>query len=551
MMRSLLRKTFALDRLRDGQDAVITRVMAGRPTIALMPTGAGKSLCYQLPALMLPGRTLVVSPLIALMKDQCDGLRQRGVPAVQLNSAVPPAELEEAEAAIADGSARIIFVTPERLAARDFISSLAAHPVSLLVVDEAHCVSHWGHDFRPAFLEIGRGARQLGSPTMLALTATATDEVVADIAQQLDMKDGEVVNTGVYRPNLHYRVEQMTREEHKLARTVEIVAGTAGSAIVYASTVAAAESVHAALVEAGQPATLYHGRLSAAARRANQDAFMAGSSRVIVATNAFGLGIDKPDTRLVLHYQMPSGLDAYYQESGRAGRDGKPADCMLLFQRSDSAVQRFFMTGRYPSFEDVSTIYRKLKSTPEDGGRWTPDALHAAIDAPKTKLQVALSLLRGQGVVTQDRAGRLRLVRDNIDDETLDRLMAAYRNRREHDKAMLEQMVFYGQTGWCRWRVLLEHFEDEPETTSCGSCDNCLRMAQLRLSTPKDAPPSVEPIELPAFELGDKVRVPRYGRGLVKSANAEQVEVEFAAGQVRAFLPAYVHAVKAPPHGRP
>jgi ATP-dependent DNA helicase RecQ len=313
-IRAALTKNFGLKQLREGQRAVIDRVLAAQNTLAVMPTGAGKSLCYQLPALLLAGRTVVVSPLIALMKDQCESLRARGIEAVQVNSAVDAESLHAAEEAIADGTARIVLTTPERLADADFMALLQRQPTSLLVVDEAHCISQWGHDFRPAFLEIAPAHKKLGKPTVLALTATATDAVTADIREQLGIAKSGVVNTGAYRPNLHYRVEQVAREQDKLARVLALVSAAEGSGLVYTATVKAADAVYEALVAADIPALRYHGKLGAAERRAAQDAFMEGRVRVMVATNAFGLGIDKADIRFVLHYQMPAGLDAYYQE---------------------------------------------------------------------------------------------------------------------------------------------------------------------------------------------------------------------------------------------
>lgn len=550
-VRAVLRDTFGLSRLRPGQWAVIDRVLAGRSTLAVMPTGAGKSLCYQLPALLLEGRTVVVSPLIALMKDQCESLRELGIAAVQVNSAIDSEEARAADAAVADGSARIIMTTPERLADPAFLALLRAHPVALLAVDEAHCISQWGHDFRPAFLEIGQLLPRLGKPVVLALTATATDEIAADIAQQLRIPADGVVNTSAFRPNLDLRVVPVATEEDKLAQVLKLVRTTAGSGIVYTATVKAAEAVHAALQAAGEPSGLYHGKLPAAARSAAQEAFMDGATRLMVATNAFGLGIDKPDIRFVLHYQLPATLEAYYQEAGRAGRDGDTARCTLLFLRGDKAIQQFFMAGRYPGEEDALAIVQALRDKPAEGGAWNLALLQARTGRPRSKLQVALGLLRKDGIVRQARDGSLALADRGFSGTRLRELTEGYGRKRDLDREALERMVFYAQTGQCRWRVLLEHLEGESPFERCDHCDNCRRIqaheavvAELLRQAPDQAEGQDEEAP-PGFSRGDLVEVRRYGRGVVEEASATQVTVVFADRSRRSFLPEYVRRARA------
>lgn len=550
--RILLRDTFGLARLRPGQAAVIERVLSRQSTLAVMPTGAGKSLCYQLPALLLEGRTVVVSPLIALMKDQCESLRALGIPAVQVNSAIDSDEAHAADLAVADGSARIVMTTPERLAEPAFLEKLLAHPVALLAVDEAHCISQWGHDFRPAFLEIGHVLPRLGAPVVLALTATATEDIATDICRQLGIPSDGVVNTSAYRDNLDLRVVPVAKEDDKLAQALKLVHATEGSGIVYTATVKAAEAVHEALASAGESVGLYHGKLAASARTQAQEAFMAGERRVMVATNAFGLGIDKPDIRFVLHYQLPATLEAYYQEAGRAGRDGQTARCTLLFLRGDKAIQQFFMAGRYPGEEDAQAIVQALNDAPVEGGRWTLPLLQARLGRAKTKLQVALGLLRKDGIVALARDGTLRLLGRSTSRTRLRELTEGYGRKRDLDREALERMVFYAQTGQCRWRVVLDHLEGGAPFERCGHCDNCRRIAaheavveDLLRRSPEPEVEEQEEEEAPVFNRGDLVEVRRYGRGVVEEASATQVTVAFADRSRRSFLPEYVRRARA------
>jgi len=470
-MRTLLSSVFGFDSLRPGQRAVIESVLAGRHTLAVMPTGAGKSLCYQLPALLLPGMTVVVSPLIALMRDQHDKLVALGLASAQVNSAVSAGESREAHARIGDRDTEFLFTTPEQLARPELRDKLARADVDLFVIDEAHCLSQWGHDFRPDYLSVAEVVRSLGTPTVLALTATAPPAVVEDVVRRLALKDMAVITTGAHRENLDLAVRHVDGDTGKQRALIEVLRQQRGSGIIYAATIRHVHEIVELLRGEGLPATHYHGRLAARDRHANQDRFMAGEGPIMVATNAFGMGIDKADIRYVVHYDLPASLDAYYQEAGRAGRDGEPATCLLLFQRVDRRLQAFFMAGRYPSAAELDALLTVLPG-PED----PPVPLAALCEVlpgvAASKVRVLLTMLKEQRIATERRGVGFRR-RAGADTARAAGIIEAYEARAQADRAKLEAMIVYAQTALCRWKLLLESLGEAMDRPECGHCDNC------------------------------------------------------------------------------
>lgn len=359
-LKDLLQIHFNYDSFRPGQEMAIDSILAGKDTLVILPTGGGKSLIYQLPALVLDGITLVISPLIALMKDQVDSLERVGIPATFINSSLAPAEAAQRWQRAAEGYYKIVYIAPERFYNQNFLSGLKEVKVSLFAIDEAHCISQWGHDFRPSYLRLKEAINLVGRPPVVALTATATPEVREDIIKQLQLKDPSQIITGFSRPNLQFAVIQASGGQ-KLQYIVDTVADeNLGSGIIYVGTRAKADELAELLIERGVEAVVYHAGMDTNSRDWVQDSFMSGKARVVIATNAFGLGVNKKNIRFVIHHDLPGTVEAYYQEAGRAGRDGLPSFCLLFYAPQDRYLREFFIKGDNPEPHIIKEVYELL-----------------------------------------------------------------------------------------------------------------------------------------------------------------------------------------------
>lgn len=474
-----LKEHFGFGGFLDGQEGVVEQILSGQDGLVVMPTGGGKSLCYQLPAMCMDGVTLVISPLIALMKDQVDALLEKGIAATVINSTLSWPEQKDRIERMKAGEYKLVYIAPERFRAESFMQALKEVNISLFAVDEAHCLSQWGHDFRPEYMKLGKALEALGRPQAVALTATATSVVRKDILKVLSLRDPFETVSGFSRPNLTLAITSVDKHVAKYARLREIVKEWK-TGIIYCSTRKRVEEVAETLHDWGVKSIAYHGGMSDAEREKTQNIFISKKADVAVATNAFGMGIDRSDVRFVAHFEIPGSVEAYYQEAGRAGRDGEAAYCELFFNYADTRTQEFFIEGSNPGYANICKIYQFLQNDADKDFevRRTMDEISAGAEMKNGMAtgSALVALARGGYIERFDIAGQrmkgTRLTRPDVLTRDLDIDRVSLEEKEQRDRQKLDAMVKICYARQCRQQAILEYFGEEDADT-CGTCDVC------------------------------------------------------------------------------
>jgi ATP-dependent DNA helicase RecQ len=519
-LQTELIKYFGFSSFRPGQEEAIQSLLNGKHTVAVMPTGSGKSLIFQLAAMFLPGTTLVISPLIALMKDQVDSLERHGIPATFINSSISLSEQTLRLKGISSAKYRIVYLAPERLRNSRFLEIIKEIRISLLAIDEAHCISEWGHDFRPDYLHIAKFREIIGYPITAALTATATPQVQTDISKLLQLDKPTLIVNGFNRPNLVLTVRHVLDSTHRYSVLREsVLSQSEGATIIYSGTRRDTEEVAEFVqTEMGINACYYHAGLDNDKRTRIQNDFIHKKLSVIVATNAFGMGIDRSDVRQVIHFSMPGSLEAYYQEAGRAGRDGLPAKALLLYFSGDRSLQEFFIRSSTISKEELQKIYNALKANNNQEVVIAGEALSLLTGLNEIKIRVGLSTLEHVGIIDRlgDEGSQMFLKKNRWQDDQINASVLRFKKQQTIKEKQLQSMINYAESDQCRRNSILRYFGDKTYVAVDVCCDNCIgRKAIKRIS------PAVETktdLLDPALLILGTIQQIKYGVGIVKIA---------------------------------